>query len=270
MNSTRPSHAPPSLRKRAFSCPRCHAFAQQHWYESLGKPLNARTPQLITERDVDRARQAWEKDTSKINAFHTLQSCKRSATGVPHVAQTVQHTAHIIDNVFLAKCQNCEGISIWIYDKLTWPRKSSAPPPNDDLPDDVRELYDEARNIVEDSSRGATALLRLSIQILCKHLGQPGKNVNKDIATLVTDGLEPTVQKALDAVRVVGNNAVHPGQIDMRDNTEVATSLFALINVIADRMITQPKRVEEVYQALPKDALDAIARRDKKQSRTAQ
>ena len=56
----------------------------------------------------------------------------------------------------------------------------------------------------------------------------------------------------------------------MRDNTEVATSLFALINVIADRMITQPKRVEEVYQALPKDALDAIARRDKKQSRTAQ
>ena len=137
------------------------------------------------------------------------------------------------------------------------------PPPNDDLPDDVRELYDEARNIVEDSSRGATALLRLSIQILCKHLGQPGKNVNKDIATLVTDGLEPTVQKALDAVRVVGNSAVHPGQIDMRDNTEVATSLFALINVIADRMITQPKRVEEVYQALPKDALDAIERRDK-------
>ena len=269
MPNTTQNHVPASPKKSAFNCPHCHAFAQQHWHQLLGERLRTTIPKLVTQENVREAKRTWSSDPAKTHSFQSLTSLKRLATGSPSVASTVQHTAHTIENVFLANCQQCANVSIWIYDRLIWPRQSSAPPPNDDLPEDVRALYDEARNIVKDSPRGATALLRLSVQILCKHLGQPGKDINKDIGSLVTDGLEPTVQKALDAVRVVGNNAVHPGQIDMRDNTDVATSLFALINVIAERMITQPKRVEEVYQALPKNVRDAIERRDKKQSRTA-
>ena len=98
--------------------------------------------------------------------------------------------------------------------------------------------------------------------MLCTHLGQPGKNINTDIGNLVNEGLDRRVQMALDVVRVVGNNAVHPGQIDMSDNIEIATRLFDLVNLIADRMITQPRRVEEMYNALPESALDAIKRRD--------
>ena len=52
------------------------------------------------------------------------------------------------------------------------------------------------------------------LQKLCKVLGQSGNNINEDIKALVESGLDPRVQKALDAVRVVGNNAVHPGQMD--------------------------------------------------------
>ena len=33
----------------------------------------------------------------------------------------------------------------------------------------------------------------------------------EDIVSMVKRGLEEQVQKALDAVRVIGNNAVHPG-----------------------------------------------------------
>ena len=70
------------------------------------------------------------------------------------------------------------------------------------------------------------------------------------------------IQQALDVVRVVGNNAVHPGAIDLDDSPETVSALFLLINAIADRMITQRKKVAELYGALPASVREAITKRD--------
>src|SRR5690348_4056488 len=88
------------------------------------------------------------------------------------------------------------------------------------------------------SPRGAAALLRLAIQKLCIELGEPGKNLNTDIGSLFRKGLPVTVQQALDAVRVIGNEAVHPGQIDFADTPEITGTLFNLVNFIAEKMIS--------------------------------
>lgn len=53
--------------------------------------------------------------------------------------------------------------------------------------------------------RPSDALLRLSIQMLCKHLGESGEDLNGDIANLVKKGLNAVVAKSLDVVRVIGN-----------------------------------------------------------------
>jgi hypothetical protein len=116
--------------------------------------------------------------------------------------------------------------------------------------------------ILDLSPRGAAALLRLGIQKLCKHLGETGENLNADIAALVKKGLDVRVQRALDVVRVIGNNAVHPGHIDLRDDRATAEKLFGLVNLIAELMISQPKHVQELYESLPEDARKAIERRD--------
>jgi hypothetical protein len=67
---------------------------------------------------------------------------------------------------------------------------------------------------------------------------------------------------ALDSVRVIGNEAVHPGQIDLRDTPEIAMSLFGLVNFIVEKMITEPKEIDAFYGALPATKLDQIAKRD--------
>jgi hypothetical protein len=54
---------------------------------------------------------------------------------------------------------------------------------------------------------------------------------------------------------------VHPGQIDVDDETVVA-SLFGLLNLIVEHMVTLPNQVNTLYQALPKTALDQIKKRD--------
>jgi hypothetical protein len=96
-------------------------------------------------------------------------------------------------------------------------------------------------------------------------LGESGKNINDDIASLVKKGLPVQIQKALDIVRVVGNESVHPGQIDLNDNQEIANKLFDLINIIAQVMITQPKEISALYEnIIPDDKKEAIEKRDNK------
>jgi len=72
------------------------------------------------------------------------------------------------------------------------------------------------------------------------------------------------VQKALDAVRVIGNNAVHPGEMDVRDDPTVAESLFDMVNMIGDTMITQPRKVDAIYIKLPVQDKEHIEHRDGK------
>jgi hypothetical protein len=134
--------------------------------------------------------------------------------------------------------------------------------PSNDLPSDIRADYEEASEIVDLSPRGAAALLRLAIQKLCCHLGEKGKNINDDIASLVSKGLLPIVQQSLDALRVIGNDAVHPGTIDLRDDRATAMQLFALVNFIANQMITHPRQAREIYGKLPSEKRDAIEKRD--------
>ena len=145
---------------------------------------------------------------------------------------------------------------------MIYPLHSAAEAPNQDLPQEIQEDYEEARLIANFSPRGAAALLRLSVQKLCKHLGEPGKNINTDVASLVAKGLPPKVQEALDSVRVIGNDAVHPGSIDLRDDRETVLKLFKLVNFIAAKMITEPKEIADLYSGLPADKLAGIAQRD--------
>ena len=107
--------------------------------------------------------------------------------------------------------------------------------------------------------------LRLAIEKFCDFLKATGDNLNEKIGWLVSKGVDPIVQQALDAVRVIGNEAVHPGQIDLRDDRDTAIELFEAINLIADQMVTRPKRVQALYDKLPATKKAAIEQRDGKE-----
>jgi hypothetical protein len=145
---------------------------------------------------------------------------------------------------------------------MVFPDTSLAAPPNPDLTPEIIADFEEARSILQRSPRGAAALFRLCIQKVCVQLGESGKNINADIAALVKKGLNPKVQKSLDVVRVIGNESVHPGTIDLRDQPQTAVQLASLINMIADAMITQPKLVDELYGTLPEAKREEIKKRD--------
>lgn len=256
-------YVPASTKETAFSCPHCDALAHQAWHSTFAERQNFKLPEIIDNDELFRMRLSAGLDKSgRID----LPRAELMATGVPlkfkHGRRS--HDCSEVINVWLSECFNCRNVSIWVCDRLIYPQRGRAPTASADMPNEIRHDYDEASAILDLSPRGSAALLRLAIQKLCRFLGQPGENINDDIKALVKGGLDPRIQKALDAVRVIGNNAVHPGQIDLQDDRAMAESLFRLLNLIVEKIISEPKHVDEVYASLPEGARKAIEKRDGK------
>ena len=177
----------------------------------------------------------------------------------------LQHNNEI-GNLEIRVCSNCGMYHIYKDNIEIYPGLLDTPEPHQNMPDTVKEIYNESREIFSKSPRAAAALLRLGLQILCKELGEKGKDINNDIHKLHEKGLDQRIINSLDIVRVIGNEAVHPGEIDLNDNKEIALNLFNIMNMIIEDTIASKIRnthIEEMYRNLPQSKLNAIKYRDK-------
>ena len=162
--------------------------------------------------------------------------------------------------VFFSICARCQEPAFWVSGKMIFPGTGAFPLANTDMPDAVKEVYDEAGSIAALSPRAACALLRLALQLLILQLGESG-DINGAIDNLSMNGLDPEIRKAMHILRVTGNHAVHPGEISFDSDTNT-DGLFKLLNAIVYDQLTMPKERAEMYENLPKGDRDYIARKD--------
>lgn len=215
----------PQYKKSAFTCPDCSIFSKHDW-----------TSTLVNE--------TYGQFTGHLGMIGEKQT---------------------ISNLDLCKCEQCGYISFWYKEKLIWPLNTGVETPLEEMPEDIRELYKEASSIVELSPKESCAILRLALQKLCNRLaGQDEKKkIDGAIKKLVEKGLPSTLQKAMDTVRIVGDEAVHPGEINVDDNKELAIAMFRLMNIIIEKMIVEPKEIDNLYNLMPDNKLQGIENRDK-------
>ena len=241
----------PEFKGERFQCPHCGVVSQQRWMDNLSVAKD--TIGGIQHLYLNYRGEVADYQQAAIDTF------LRKAGG-----QIQAYVKSLVpDDISASTCVACSAVAIWVGNSVVFPAQSQLDPPNADLSAEVQALYNEAAAIHASSPKGAAALLRLAVQVLLKDLGQPGNNINDDIAALVADGLSPRIQKALDILRVVGNNAVHPGQIDLDDDRDIASKLFRALNFIAEEMITKPKELDSIYEdILPERDRNNIDRRD--------
>lgn len=231
----------PTFAFNLFVCPYCNGYNQQKWYA--------------------------------IHKEHVIFKLRKDPTFMkllpgqhPKYQQQYQGTENLAyPYIYISECIHCKQIIIWYNFKIIYPLTGITASPNNYMPNEVKELYTEAASVCALSPRSAAALLRLALQILLKELGGEGKNINDDIAKLTKDGvLKDEIKTACDILRVIGNNAVHPGQIDIKDNTEITNSLFGLLNLIVSETLERKAKIESLYSLLPEGAKEAIEKRDSK------
>jgi len=132
------------------------------------------------------------------------------------------------------------------------------------LPDIILPDYLEAASILFASPRGAAALLRLAVQKLLPLIGATNGTIDGGIAELVEKRrITREVKEALDSVRVCGNEAVHPGELNLQDDHETVIALFELVNYIVEVTLTADKRLASVTAKIPANKARGIAERDR-------
>lgn len=173
-----------------------------------------------------------------------------------------------------AQCEYCQEVMCFSYEllsaykdpydgwieefnsKMLYPKQIGILPA-EDMPEHIKKTYREASLVFEDSPRASCALLRLVIEELLIYLREnyveyanlKAGSIHENIKILVEKhNLSARVQQALDGARIVGNNAVHPGKLDIDDNKNIAKKLFEMINFIVEEIITKPKEIRKFYE----------------------
>ena len=167
-----------------------------------------------------------------------------------------------IKNAFRVECSACDKWAVWIEGEMVFPPTKQGPVPSSDMPTDVLALYDEARAVLPVSPRSAAALLRTALETLTRGLGSEHR-LNDAIGALVKEGrLADEMQKAADLLRLSGNDAAHPGDLRSDDTRERVLALFDFLNLLTDRLVGVPARVQRMYDHLPEGKREQIERRD--------
>ena len=227
-----------------YTCPHCSTLA----------------PQLHGEAAISRNQAGGGRSYGQLDHSLFLSHC--TSCDKKAVWALLPDWKLVIERIRKGEPESAEGDPKII--ELVYPRRSNVPDPNDDLPEDIKQDYREAASVLGNSPRSSAALLRLCLQKLCVHFGQPGKDINKDIGELVAAGtIRQTIQLAMDTVRISGNESVHPGELQLGDDKDLALDLFVLINLIADEAITQPKRILALYNKMPENKRQGVQDRDR-------
>jgi hypothetical protein len=253
----------PQLGAASFSCPHCGAFAKQYFLKAFAKEYGKGNGPTVLRYDDRMRDDAQFEDDEGGKKQRLMEFIDRFEKHTVTYKQGYGETCYWeMANLAFSMCFSCDGFAIWVEDKLIYPIRNATITAHAEMPAAIRADFDEAASIVDKSPRGAAALLRLCIQKLMGVLGEKGKDLNEDIGSLVRKGLPIRVKQALDIVRVTGNNAVHPGEINLKDDKATATTLFTLVNLIVENQIAQPSQIAAMFENLPSGALEQIERRD--------
>ncbi len=206
------SDTTPGYKKQSFRCPHCGAFSAMQWRHLLVNP-----------------------DEYSPVSMSFCSACSRPGVWIGDDKSATNPLSVLIG-----------GTGYLIY-----PSASTAPAAEEDMPDDIKIDFEEARLIFNHSPRASAALLRLCVQKLCQQLLGKKGDIHTQIGELVEKGLPSRVLKAFDTIRIFGNESVHPGTVNLNDTPEVALALFTLLNMTVRYCITEEKELEAVRALTP-------------------
>lgn len=219
----------PTFKGGAYHCPHCNTYSHMLWGDLTSKRANG-FPKVI---------------------HHICATCSRcNKENIWRVTKAVS-APEGSNRSFLSRSQ--DGYMIY-------PDAMIAPPPSDDIPEDIKKDYLEAASICQKSPRGAAALLRLAtekmfIELEKEHNAVDDPKKKTHLATIIQsfkdkNVINETLFMVADSLRLAGNGAVHPGKIDSDDISEISIELFEFINLIVDKLITEPKKAKEIFDKI--------------------
>jgi hypothetical protein len=139
---------------------------------------------------------------------------------------------------------------------MIYPRTGEAPPPHEEMPPQIREIYEEARGVLPASPRASVTLLRVVLEGLLEEAGYKQERLADRLEKAREDGkLSASTYKLAETLRYAGNAAAHyePWKIDPsqgEEDREMVYHLFDFVNDVMEELIARPRRHEEVIRKI--------------------
>lgn len=249
--------SPPSDRtarrdRAAFNCPRCDAFAKQTWLMMWRTSVWGGESR---ERAIDGGKPSPKVDPD-------------SPPSRGEVVETLVAPVRFEGEWAMALCEACKDYSVWRSDDLIFPQSSKISAPSPDMPGEVRDLYNEAREVMSVSRRAGAALARATLERLLKVIdpeAPPRAKLDARIERVLPD-LSSSLGQMLTIIRHVGNKALHVEEepdkavvlVMDEEQTEIVELIFESINDLVDERITKPNTTSRLLGLLPKRVLDNV------------
>jgi Domain of unknown function (DUF4145) len=245
-------HVEPTLGSPSFTCPHCGALAHQTWFHLFISQYDKDNgPEFPPEDQIDpswvKKRVAGDDEEEVITYMRRIWARRVFFTELSQG----EKVKIIAENLDLSNCTACDEVAIWVADKLVHPSVMADLEVNPDIPDELKPDVEEAARIIDISPKAASALLRLCVQRIIMGVAEKSASLNEAVGVLAEKGLDSQIQRALAIVRVTGSGAVSPGQIYSGDDRHTALTLFNLVNLITNAMITQPRLIGRLLENLP-------------------
>lgn len=219
-------YIPPKFNENAFNCPHCGVYAHQEWFSGVGYGNLAR---------------------QYMGDIVDVVGIKGELAGMS-----------------VSVCSHCHKEVIWLNENILLPRNSPVPPPPEDTPLEVKNIYIEAGKVLNDSPRASGALMRLALELLLRNIKNNNLPLNDNIKKLVESGIPEQLTKALSILRVNGNDIMHTGEIKILENKDDVLYLFNIFNMIVEDLITWPKKLNEFYKKIPESKRKEIEKNPSK------
>jgi hypothetical protein len=141
---------------------------------------------------------------------------------------------------------------------MIYPLVGGAPPPHEEMPPQIRKLYEEARGVLPASPRASATLLRVALEGLLEEAGYRQERLADRLEKAREDGkLSAGAYELAEVLRYAGNAAAHyePWKIDPsqgEEDREMVYHLFDFVNDVMEELIARPRRHEEVIRVIRK------------------
>ena len=227
----------PKYFKGSFNCPHCGVHSKQEWGYLQSRNFN--------DEDYDsNTRYVGHEYIDPVIGHEYVGS------GYKYVGPEFVGNVCLDDSFAVSRCDHCKKWVLWNDQEIIYPRSITVESPNPDMPEVAKGLYMESAKILQDSPRASAALLRLALQEILNEVVEGGEknNINKNIGILSKE-VDETTQKALDIIRINGNNAVHPGEIQIEEET--TEYMYKLLNIIVQKTISDKKQIDDLFKKIP-------------------
>ena len=238
----------PSTSAKSFNCPHCDVVSHHNWYltslTSLPSPV--KTPKQLLERENS----VFLRTCGEASEANIDLRC------VSVTSAKLEYLHSCLFPFFVSKCDNCEKYALWVYKDIVHPQTVKRNL-HEDLPNKVKDICIEASAVATFSPVCAAVLLRTAIEKLCKHLGYEKRSLKSTIDLMKKEGdLDDILYEAMESVRLVGNEAVHEGEIQLDDDAHAVDTLFDIVNLVVEKLIGHPKRIKKLRKNVSRDAKD--------------